>query len=85
MSETTERWPGCSVNDYGYCGVHDHWPASEEGDPRAVALAAVRNMPFDWYCPTDDRRPRVSCRECIAAVALDAYEAAGRIEHGITS
>ena len=45
-------------------------------DPREVALVAVRNMAFDWYCPSDERHPRVNCRECIAEVALNAYEAA---------
>ncbi|HET6917598.1 MAG TPA: hypothetical protein VFH56_16045, partial [Acidimicrobiales bacterium] len=43
---------------------------------RDVALAAVRNMAADWYCPFDATRPRIDCPECIAAVALDAYEAA---------
>ena len=54
-------------------------------DPREAAIRAVRNMAADWYCPFDDERQRIDCPECIAAVALDAYETVARLDHGITS
>lgn len=54
-------------------------------DPRKRALAAVRNMPADWYCPFDGERQRIDCPECVAQVALDAYEAVQRLDHGITT
>ena len=54
-------------------------------DPRKRAMAAVRNMAADWYCPFDSERQRIDCPECIAAVALDAYEGVQRLDHGITS
>lgn len=53
--------------------------------PREAGLIAVRTMAYDWYCPSDERLPRVSCRECVAEVALDAYEGFARLEHGVTS
>lgn len=54
-------------------------------DPRKRALVAVRNMAADWYCPFDDERQRIDCPECVATVALDAYEGVQRLDHGITS
>lgn len=41
-------------------------------EAREAGLIAVRTMAFDWYCPSDERQPRVNCRECVAEVALDA-------------
>ncbi len=48
--------------------------------PREAALIAVRHMAFDWYCPRDASRIRRDCPECIAAVALDAYESVRLID-----
>lgn len=48
---------------------------------KEAGLIAVREMAFDWYCPSDERRPRVNCRECIAEVALDAALAADTAPH----
>lgn len=54
-------------------------------DPRHAAMTAVRNMAADWHCPFDGERQRIDCPECVARVALDAYEAVQRLDHGITS
>jgi hypothetical protein len=41
-----------------------------------AGMQAVRDMASDWYCPrSEPGRPRRECPECIAEVALDAYEA----------
>jgi hypothetical protein len=38
-----------------------------------VGMQAVRDMPFDWYCPrSEPGRRRRDCSECVAEVALDA-------------
>lgn len=50
----------------GPCPVHD------EQRQRARALAAVRDMAFDWYCPHRYWLRRRDCVECVAEVALDA-------------
>lgn len=82
VTAAEDREPGSMYYDGG---PQPPTPVATETDPREVALIAVRNMAFDWYCPNDERHPRVNCRECIAEVALDAYEAASRLDHGITS
>lgn len=62
-----------------------HGETGEREDPRRAAMTAVRNMAADWYCPFDDERQRIDCPECVAAVALDAYEGVQRLDYGITS
>jgi hypothetical protein len=59
----------CHLRDEiaGPCLFHD------EHLQRARALAAVRDMAFDWYCPHRTYSlPRRDCVECVAEVALDA-------------
>lgn len=54
-------------------------PAPDETEvERAVEAGqvAVRQMAYDWYCPSDERRPRHTCPDCIAEIAVRAALAA---------
>lgn len=49
----------------------DHQQQAAEDVRTAVEAAgqiAVNEMAFDWYCPSDERLPRVNCRPCVAEV-----------------